>query len=117
MEFWQDGTKVVLTRDDSTMPAPISLHLFQTLIHSKQIEGLYELQAYSSSRSNSIFVVDPIPSNLPSHVIAFLSKYGPVFQPPVGLLPHRPNYHRIYLEPNTKAINVRPYRYPNYKKK
>ena len=93
MEFWQDGTKVVLTGDDSIMLAPISLHLFQTLIHGKQVEGLYELQAYSSSQSNSIFVVDPIPSNLPSDAIAFLSKYGQVFQLHVGLPPHHPNYH------------------------
>ena len=49
MEFWENGTKVVLTWADSIIPAPISLHLFQTLIHSKQVEGLYELQAYSSS--------------------------------------------------------------------
>ena len=49
MEFWQDGTKVVLRGADSIIPAPISLHLFQTLIHSNQVEGLYELQAYSSS--------------------------------------------------------------------
>ena len=116
MEFWQDGTKVVLTGADSIISAPISLHLFQTLIHSKQVEGLYELQAYSSSKSNSIFAVDPLPSNLPSDVITLLSKYGPLFQTPVGLPPHRPNDHRIYLEPNTKAINVRPYRYRHYQK-
>ena len=51
------------------------------------------MQAYSPSHSNSTFAVDPIPSNLPSKVIALLSKYGPIFQPPVGLPPHRPNDH------------------------
>ena len=79
MEFWHDGTKVVLTGDDSIMPAPISLHLFQTLIHSKQVEGLYELQAYSPSHSYFTFATNPISSNLPSEVIALLSKYGLVF--------------------------------------
>ena len=79
MDFWHDGTKVVLTGDDSIMPTPISLHLFQTLIHSKQVEGLYELQAYSPPHSNFTFAANPIPSNLPSKVIALLSKYGLVF--------------------------------------
>ena len=116
MEFWQDGTKVVLTGADSIIQAPISLHLFQTLIHNKQVEGLYELQAYSSSQSNSVFAIDPFLSDLPGDVITLLSQYGSVFQPPVGLPPHRLNDHRIYLEPNTKAINVRPYRYPHYQK-
>ena len=116
MEFLEDGTKMVLRRDDSIMPAPISLHLFQTLIHSKQLKGLYELEAYSSSQSNFIFATNPIPSNFPSDVITLLSKYDPVFQPSIGLPPHHPNDHQIYLEPNTKAINVRPYRYPQYQK-
>ena len=53
---------------------------------------------------------------MPSDVITLLSKYGPVFQTPVGLPPYRLNDHQIYLEPNTKAINVRPYRYPHYPK-
>ena len=107
---------MVLTGVDSIIPAPISLNLFQTLIHNKQVEGLYELQAYSSSLSNSIFAVDPLHSNLPSDVITLLSKYGLVFQTLVGLHPYCLNDHRIYLEPNTKAINVRPYRYPHYQK-
>ena len=102
---------------NSIIPAPISLHLFQTLIHSKQIEGLYELQAYSSSQSNSVLATDPFPSDLPAEVITLLCKYGSVFQPPVGLPPHRLNDHHIYLEPNTKAINVRLYRYPHFRKK
>ena len=107
---------MVLAGADSIIPAPISLNFFQTLIHSKQVEGFYELQAYSSSQSNSVFAVDPFPSNLPVDVITLLYKYGFVFQPPVGLPPHRLNDHLIYLEPNTKAINVRPYQYPHYQK-
>ena len=107
---------MVLTGADSIIIAPISLHLFQTLIHSKQVEGLYKLQSYSFSQSNSVFAVDPFPFDLPSDVITLLSKYGSVFQPPVGLPPHHLNDHRIYLEPNTKAIHVQPYRYPHYQK-
>ena len=71
---------MVLTGTDIINPAPISLHLFQTLIHSKQIEGLYELEAYSSSKSNSVLAIDPFPSDLPADVITLLYKYGSVFQ-------------------------------------
>ena len=62
MEFWKDGTKVLLTRIDGIIPTPISLHLFQTLFHNNNIvQSLYELQAYSNFSIDSFFAPAPIP--------------------------------------------------------
>ena len=40
----------------------------------------------------------------------------PLFQTPATLPPSRPTNHAIHLEPNTKPVNVRPYRYPYFQK-
>ncbi|GJW03366.1 ty3-gypsy retrotransposon protein [Tanacetum coccineum] len=38
------------------------------------------------------------------------------YEVPTTLPPHRTIDHRIHLLPNTKPVNVRPYRYPHYQK-
>lgn len=39
-----------------------------------------------------------------------------IFEPPRGLPPVRRQDHRIHLKPNTEAVAVRPYRYPQLQK-
>lgn len=48
-----------------------------------------------------------------THII---QKYSDVFAHPLGMPPHRERDHFIYLEPGSKPINVRPYRYPQFQK-
>lgn len=45
-----------------------------------------------------------------------MQKYRTLLLPPIGLPPHRTIDHRIHLLPNTRPINVRPYRYPYFQK-
>nr|KYP47280.1 Retrovirus-related Pol polyprotein from transposon 17.6 [Cajanus cajan] len=45
-----------------------------------------------------------------------LLKYNDLFQPPLGLPPHRVTDHRIHLIAGTKPVNVHPYRYPHFQK-
>uniref|UniRef100_A0A2N9HQL5 Reverse transcriptase n=1 Tax=Fagus sylvatica TaxID=28930 RepID=A0A2N9HQL5_FAGSY len=45
-----------------------------------------------------------------------LARYQPVFQATLALPPAWEHDHRIPLEPNSGAINVRPYRYPHIQK-
>lgn len=45
-----------------------------------------------------------------------LSKYADVFTEPDELPPKRDKDHKIYLEKNSKAVNVRPYHYPQFQK-
>lgn len=52
----------------------------------------------------------------PPNISALLAEYQPLFQPPSTLPPSRPHDHHIHLNPNTKPINVKPYRYPHHQK-
>ncbi|GJS42410.1 ty3-gypsy retrotransposon protein [Tanacetum coccineum] len=45
-----------------------------------------------------------------------LIRYDSLFQVPTCLPPNHAIDHRIHLLPNTKPVNVRPYRYPHYQK-
>lgn len=56
------------------------------------------------------------PADLPPEVEAVLSKHAVVFQLPNGLPPVRQLDHRIHLLPNSRPVNVRPYRYPYFQK-
>ncbi|GJW72186.1 ty3-gypsy retrotransposon protein [Tanacetum coccineum] len=50
------------------------------------------------------------------HHMRALLETGDVYGVPTTLPPHRSVDHRIHLYPNTKPVNVRPYRYPHYQK-
>lgn len=47
---------------------------------------------------------------------ALLRDFADLFEPPRGLPPVRRQDHRIPLKPNTEAVAVRPYRYPQLQK-
>lgn len=52
----------------------------------------------------------------PPDLICLLNEFRHVFQPPSSLPPKRTHGHQIPLEPNTKPMSVRPYRYLYYQK-
>ena len=68
---------------------------------------LIQILSTESSSTNT-----PYPPDLNQ----LLSNFSLVFQPPTTLPPKQPHDHIIPLLPNTPPINVRPYRYPHYKK-
>lgn len=50
------------------------------------------------------------------HFTKIVQEYGDVFMDPTGLPPQRVRSHHIHLEPGSKPVNVRPYRYPQFQK-
>ena len=60
--------------------------------------------------------VEELPPDLPSAISAILARHQAVFRLPSGLPPARKFDHRIHLLPNSKPVNVRPYRYPYFQK-
>ena len=52
----------------------------------------------------------------PPDLICLINEFCHVFQPPSGLPPKQTHDHQIPLEPNTKPVSVKPYRYPYYQK-
>ncbi|XP_042035248.1 uncharacterized protein LOC121781590 [Salvia splendens] len=61
-------------------------------------------------------VREDFPADLPPAIAAVMETYRPVFSMSSGMPPLYPFDHRIHLLPGTKPINVRPYRYPYFKK-
>lgn len=53
-------------------------------------------------------------ADIPMAVRAILDHHAFFFSVPSGLPPARWFDHRIHLLPNTKTVNVRPYRYPYF---
>ena len=51
-----------------------------------------------------------------SDLAAIHDKFLHVFYTPTALPPNRSHDHRILLQPNSKPVSVRPYKYPYYKK-
>lgn len=54
--------------------------------------------------------------NMPSDLVQLLWKFIVVFSIPRGFPPFRTHDHHIHLEPNSKAMNCKPCRYPHFQK-
>lgn len=54
--------------------------------------------------------------DIPKEMRMLIEEFQNLFQPPMSLPPSRLFNHRIHLLPNTKPINVKPYRYPHFPK-
>nr|GEU60912.1 hypothetical protein [Tanacetum cinerariifolium] len=92
MEFtWLDHV-YALKGDDALLMKRISLHHMHALLEFEDIYGVYELYNLDYNAGGKDTTV------------------------PYTLPPYRSIDHRIHLFPNTKPINVHPYRYPHYQK-
>ena len=121
MEFFWEGKQILLQGDPIQLPHLISFNQFQALLHSEEVDTLFELHSLSSNTSefnipnstSSTFETE-LPTALPESIYLLLHQYKAVFAPPTGLPPQRNIDHKIHLTPNCKPVNVRPYRYPQF---
>lgn len=117
MEFSWNGKRIILNGDTKTTPKLITLHQFQALITHKEIQSLYELHClpHNSHSTTELSKSIKFPINILTLFVQLLKRFI-LFQPPMTLPPHRLIDHKIHLVPNTKPVNVRPYRYPYFHK-
>ncbi|GJS47703.1 ty3-gypsy retrotransposon protein [Tanacetum coccineum] len=115
MEFNLLGTTFTLKGDESLRMKKISLHRMQALLEQDGVYGVYEiyhLPLEADGEDTSLLVASlqcPEQDQL-------LGRFNDHFQVPNSLPPHCSIDHRIHLLPDTKPVNVRPYRYPHYQK-
>lgn len=120
-EFEWQGKTVKLQGEPVSVPQPVTFSQLQALISTSNVEQCYELHQIKPLHDKPVekkvenedqkYLVD-----LPEELIAVLSKFQILFEEP-KTLPHRRKYdHRIHLVPNSKPVNVKPYRYPHYQK-
>lgn len=112
MKFFHNGHIIELKGDDAS-----TLHL----LSSTQLRRLVRTES-----SSAYFHITMNPIKLPSsqhpssslllEIQSLITKFTPRSQPPQSLPPSRPTNHYIHLIPNSKPVNVRPYRYPHFQK-
>ncbi|VFQ69232.1 unnamed protein product [Cuscuta campestris] len=110
MEFTWNGATVQL-RGGTPAPKPISYGHLCTLVATQQPLEFYELVP-APTGALPVTAAPEFPSDVPASITTILQSHAAVFTTPTALPPARDWDHRIHLEPNTKHINVRPYRYP-----
>ncbi|CAL1357428.1 unnamed protein product [Linum trigynum] len=89
--------------------------------HCKLISGRNLQQLIRKPDSHILGAVFSIeahtpPAPTPTFLQPLLSQYSDIFDTPTSLPPSRPFDHSIPLLPNTKPINIRPYRFPHHQK-
>ncbi|GKA38844.1 ty3-gypsy retrotransposon protein, partial [Tanacetum coccineum] len=115
MDFILLNVTYSLKGDESLRMNRISLHRMQALLEADDIYGVYEFHSLPMDGEGDGGT--PVGSEAERPEIEqLLGRFASLFQVPTNLPPHRLIDHRIHLLPNTKPINVRPYRYPHYQK-
>ncbi|XP_041995638.1 uncharacterized protein LOC121745745 [Salvia splendens] len=116
LEFVRDGKQVCL-KIDSQLPREVSVRTFAALMRLHGEADLFEVVAVPPG-SERTGVADPpaFPADLPDSIHAVLEAHASVFSLPSGMPPPRLCDHRIHLRPDSKPVNVRPYRYPYFQK-
>ncbi|GKC30855.1 ty3-gypsy retrotransposon protein, partial [Tanacetum coccineum] len=116
MEFTLLDTKYTLKGDESLRMKKISLHQMQVLLETDEVYGVYECHGFAMQDEEGHGVANNSTSSGHPEIEQLLIRYDSLFQVPTCLPPNRVIDHRIHLLPNTKPVNVRPYRYPHYQK-
>ncbi|GJR44098.1 hypothetical protein Tco_1312201 [Tanacetum coccineum] len=115
MEFTWSDKGYMLRGEEAIRMKCISLHHMRALLETDGVYGVYELYNFTTKeRGQGATAAADI--TLPPEIVQLLTRFEALFQVPTGLPPHRTIDHRIHLYPNTKSVNVRPYRYPHYQK-
>lgn len=113
LEF-DHGGRTVCLRVTPRAPHAVSASTYAAILLYDGAE-LFEVVQLDTDASESATAAD-IPPDVPPSVREVLVKYASVFQVPSGMPPVRAFDHRIHLLPNTKPVNVHPYRYPYFQK-
>nr|GLL39942.1 uncharacterized protein LOC109154433 [Ipomoea trifida] len=117
MEFIKDSKKVKLQGESVLHHPPISFNQLQAIADNGDIQAAYEIHQLSSTETKTTLLeLLPIPKELPEAFQQLLLEFSSIFEPLNTLPPHRKFDHNIHLLPNTKPVNIRPYRYPYFQK-
>nr|GMC60966.1 retrotransposon-related protein [Ipomoea batatas] len=116
MEFHMGSTIVTLKGDSGLNNQPISFNQLQAMVTNGVIHALYEIHHINTTNSTKPAQIQPTLPPFPEPLQDLLLEFSAIFEPPKTLPPHRVFDHKIHLLPNSKPVNVRPYRYPYFQK-
>ncbi|GJW61762.1 ty3-gypsy retrotransposon protein [Tanacetum coccineum] len=116
MEFSVNNKKHMLKGDDALRFKKIGFHQMQALLDTDEIYGVYEIHKLQPDQAKDDVTTSKTATPIHPEIDALLDRYQELFAEPTSLPPHRVIDHRIHLFPDTKPVNVCPYRYPHYQK-
>lgn len=114
IEFLRDDIPVCL-RVVRDAPREVSLRSASLLLLHLEAAHVFELVQLPPDSSTAADGAE-FPAYLPPPILGVLEELRSVLQVPSGMPSARPFDHRIHLLPNSKPVNVRPYRYPYFQK-
>ncbi|XP_042059584.1 uncharacterized protein LOC121804108 [Salvia splendens] len=116
LEFSKNGGRVML-RGVQPSPRLISLQSLALLTAHSSSHEFYEIiQIDAEAVGAGTTTVEDFPPDTSPDVRLVLEQFRPVFVVPMRMPPRRDFDHRIHLLPDSKPVNVRPYRYPYFQK-
>ncbi|CAH9095864.1 unnamed protein product [Cuscuta epithymum] len=121
MKFKYEGKLITLKGETTLNPQPVTFAQLETRVPSDEVDTLYVLYQLPPEQPPENKPPQPpgqlaLPSHLTDSCKELLLEFSTIFSPPKSLPPKRPFDHHIHLLPNTKPINIRPYRYPHAQK-
>ncbi|XP_062094224.1 uncharacterized protein LOC133800283 [Humulus lupulus] len=116
MEFNWQGSVVKLAGSTEVSAHQLTYTQFHALLREGDIKEVFRLSAVLAEPTSNGAEITSVEAKLPKEGHGLLTKFAVVFEEPKQLPPYRGVDHRFFLQPSSKPINVRPYRYPHFQK-
>lgn len=116
MEFSWQGSVVKLAGSREVGAHQSSTSQIHAMIREGDVRDCFSLCATISKQGGDTEDYNEEQSVLPMEGTTLLTKFQDIFAEPTQLPPRRNSDHRIFLQPGTSPVNVRPYRYPYFQK-
>ncbi|XP_060962287.1 uncharacterized protein LOC133032379 [Cannabis sativa] len=116
MEFTWQGNIIKLSGSTQISGNHLTYTQLTTLLREGEVRGLFRLETTEDTKENDITDLAALEAHFPPQGRGLLSQFAAVFATPNQLPPFRSVDHRIFLQPGSTPVNVRPYRYPYFQK-
>ncbi|XP_030479163.2 uncharacterized protein LOC115696402 [Cannabis sativa] len=116
MEFQWEGKTVKLEGTSSSATQQLSFSQLHTMMRDREVRDIFMLTTISHQEVTKDLSLQQIDNKLPQEAHDILTEFQDIFSEPKSLPPYRSSGHRIFLQPHSQPVNVRPYRYPYFQK-
>ncbi|XP_042023062.1 uncharacterized protein LOC121770393 [Salvia splendens] len=113
LEFVHNGEPFTL-QGITVPPRRLNAHSIMTLHSAANVGACFEIVLLELETDTA--GLETFPGDLPAGIAGVLENFRAVFRVPTEMPPPRQYDHRIHLQPGSKPVNARPYRYPYFQK-
>ncbi|XP_050908813.1 uncharacterized protein LOC127122537 [Lathyrus oleraceus] len=123
MQFYHNDALLTITGSKPNTLTQASAHQLHRMLQTNAIATFHSISMVpnhpthiSPPQSTDPLTDAQLIQTFHPDIQPILNNYLPIFSKPQGLPPSRYHDHHIHLQPNATPINIKPYRYPHYKK-